>query len=91
MVGLFCGPLTLASHLAGVRIFTDVYKNKEFAHEVLRFASEVIALSARYYVEMGCDVIGLVDPVSSQIKAPTFREFVTPYCKPAITSYATQA
>ena len=40
MVGLCCGPLTLASHLAGVRIFTDVYKNKEFAREVLEFAGE---------------------------------------------------
>ena len=84
LIGLFCGPLTLASHLAGVRIFTDVYKNKEFAREVLQFASEVIARSARFYIEMGCDVIGLVDPVSSQIKAPTFREFVTPYCQQSI-------
>ena len=30
LMGLVCGPLTLASHLAGVRIFTDVYKNPEF-------------------------------------------------------------
>jgi uroporphyrinogen decarboxylase len=78
LMGLFCGPLTLASHLAGVRIFTDVYKNKEFAHDVLKFAGEVCAKAAGFYAEMGCDIIANVDPVASQIKAETFREYVTP-------------
>lgn len=78
LMGLFCGPLTLASHLAGVRIFTDVYKNKEFAAEVCKFAGEVGARSAEFYAEMGCEIIANVDPVASQIKAETFREYVTP-------------
>lgn len=80
MMGLLCGPLTLASHLAGVRIFTDMYKKKEFAHEVIRFAGEVGAVAARFYADMGCDIIAIVDPVSSQIRPQTFREFVTPNC-----------
>lgn len=84
LMGLFCGPLTLASHLAGVRIFTDVYKNKDFAAEVCRYAGEVGALSAQFYAEMGCDIIAIVDPVASQIKPQTFREYVTPNCKKAI-------
>jgi uroporphyrinogen decarboxylase len=84
LMGLFCGPLTLASHLAGVRIFTDVYKNKEFAHEVVKFAGEVGALSAKFYAEMGCEIIACVDPVASQIKSETFQEFVTPNCQEAI-------
>lgn len=84
MMGLFCGPLTLASHLAGVRIFTDVYKNKAFAHEVIKFAGEVGAQAARFYAEMGCDIIAIVDPVASQIKSETFKEFVTPNCQEAI-------
>ena len=84
MMGLLCGPLTLASHLSGVRIFTDVYKNKDKAHEVIKFAGEVGAASARFYAEMGCDIIAIVDPVASQIKPETFREFVTPNCQPAI-------
>jgi uroporphyrinogen decarboxylase len=83
-MGLLCGPLTLASHLAGVRIFTDVYKNREFAHEVVKFAGEIGALSAQFYAEMGCDIIAVVDPVASQIKSETFKEFVTPNCQPAI-------
>ncbi len=84
MMGLFCGPLTLASHLAGVRIFTDVYKNPEFAHEILKFAGEVGAEAAKFYAEMGCDIIAVVDPVASQIKSATFKEFVTPNAQPAI-------
>ncbi len=78
LMGLFCGPLTLASHLAGVRIFTDVYKNKEFAAEVCKYAGEIGAKSAEFYAEMGCDIIANVDPVASQIRPETFREYVTP-------------
>jgi uroporphyrinogen decarboxylase len=84
MMGLFCGPLTLASHLAGVRIFTDVYKKKEFAHEVIKFAGEVGAVAAKFYADMGCDIIAIVDPVASQIKSETFKEFVTPNSQAAI-------
>ena len=84
MMGLFCGPLTLASHLAGVRIFTDVYKNPEFAHEVIKYAGEVGAKAAQFYAEMGSEIIAIVDPVASQIKSETFKEFVTPNCQPAI-------
>lgn len=78
LMGLFCGPLTLASHLAGVRIFTDVYKHPDFAAEVCKFAGEIGAKSAEFYAEMGCDIIANVDPVASQIKAETFRKFVKP-------------
>ncbi|MCP4348057.1 MAG: hypothetical protein GY795_21355 [Desulfobacterales bacterium] len=81
MIGGFCGPLTLASHLAGVRIFTDVYKNKDFAAEVCRFAGEVGAIAAQLYAEMGCEIIANIDPVASQIRPETFREYVTPNCE----------
>jgi MtaA/CmuA family methyltransferase len=84
LMGLYCGPLTLASHLAGVRIFTDVYKKKDFAHEVLKFAGEVGTKAAEFYAEMGCDIIAIVDPVASQIKSETFKEYVTPNCQDAI-------
>lgn len=84
MMGLFCGPLTLASHLAGVRIFTDVYKHKDFAHEVLKYAGEVGAVAAKFYADMGCDIVAIVDPVASQIKSATFKEFVAPNCQAAI-------
>jgi uroporphyrinogen decarboxylase len=67
MLGLLCGPLTLAS-----------------PHAVLAFAGEVGARAARFYAEMGCDIVAIVDPVASQIRPQTFAEFVTPNCRPAI-------
>ncbi len=84
MMGLVCGPLTLASHLAGVRIFTDVYKNQEFANKVLECAGLICEQAVKFYVEMGCEIIAIVDPVASQIRDTTFREFVTPHCQAAI-------
>ena len=84
LMGLYCGPLTLASHLAGVRIFTDVYKNPDFALEVCDFAGKIGELAAGFYAEMGCDIIAIVDPVASQIKSETFKKFVTPNCQDAI-------
>jgi len=85
LYGILCGPLTLASHLRGVRIFTDVYKNKPLAKEIIDFAGEVAGEAARIYAEeIGCDVIAITDPVASQIKPETFREFVTPASQPAI-------
>lgn len=85
LIGAICGPLTLASHLAGVRIFTDVIKNKEFVHSVMACASKVGAVAAQFYIDMGCEVVAIVDPVASQIKPATFEEFVTPYVKEAVS------
>lgn len=85
LYGILCGPLTLASHLRGVRIFTDVYKNRAVAKEIIDFCGEVAAEAARIYAEeIGCDVVAITDPVASQIKPETFREFVTPASQPAI-------
>jgi MtaA/CmuA family methyltransferase len=86
LIGGVCGPLTLASHLAGVRIFTDVIKNKTFAAAVCEFAGKVGAISAQFYAEMGCDVIAIIDPVASQIRSATFQEFVTPNVDAAINA-----
>lgn len=84
LMGLLCGPLTLGAHLAGVRVFTDVYKDKDRAHELLKFCGEVGAEAARIYRDIGCEIIAIVDPVSSQIREVDFREFVTPNAQPAI-------
>jgi uroporphyrinogen decarboxylase len=84
MLGLLCGPLTLASHLAGPHIFMDLVRNKEYAHAVLEFAGRAGARAAEFYAEMGCDIIAIVDPVASQIRPQTFAEYVTPNCRPAI-------
>lgn len=84
MLGLMTGPLTLASHLAGVRLFTALIKKKEYAHAMVKFAGEIGRVAAQFYVDMGCDIIAIVDPVASQIRPESFREFVTPNCQAAI-------
>ena len=84
IIGGITGPLTLASHLAGVRIFTDVIKNPAFAAEVCEFAGKVGAIASQFYIDMGCDVIAIIDPVASQIRSKTFQEYVSPNVKPAI-------
>ena len=61
-----------------------MYKNPGFAHEVIKYAGEVGAAAAGFYAEMGCDIVAIVDPVASQIKSETFKEFVTPNSQPAI-------
>ena len=86
MLGLATGPLTLASHLAGVRIFTSVIKKKDFAHAILAYAGKLCAEASRFYAEMGCHIIAIVDPVASQIRPVTFQEFVTPNCQEAVTA-----
>jgi uroporphyrinogen decarboxylase len=86
MLGLVAGPLTLASHLAGVRIFTAVKKKKEFAHAVIAYAGRLCAAASRFYAQMGCDLIAIVDPVASQIRPETFEEFVTPNCQEAVAA-----
>jgi uroporphyrinogen decarboxylase len=84
MLGLMTGPLTLASHLAGVRLFTALKKNKDYAHAIVTFAGEIGKMAAQCYVDMGCDIIAIVDPVASQIRPESFREFVTPNCRAAV-------
>ncbi|MFH1116617.1 MAG: uroporphyrinogen decarboxylase family protein [Pseudomonadota bacterium] len=85
LYGIVCGPLTLASHLRGVQLFTDVYKNPELAAEIVSFAGEVAGESARIYAqEIGCDVVAITDPVASQIRPSTFQDLVVPATQPAI-------
>lgn len=85
LYGLLCGPFTLATHLRGVRMYTDVYKNKELAKEIIDFAGKVCGESARIYAEeIDCDVIAITDPLASQINPETFRELVAPASQSAI-------
>ncbi|MBU2604203.1 MAG: hypothetical protein KKA32_18905 [Actinobacteria bacterium] len=85
LIGLACGPLTLASHLRGAKIFTDMVKKPELAMEIMEFAAKVTAESARIYAEeIGCDIVALVEPVGSQVRPETYDKFVIPACQEAI-------
>ncbi|TWU35121.1 uroporphyrinogen decarboxylase family protein [Novipirellula artificiosorum] len=82
LYGLVTGPFTLALHLLGTDIFMKMFDAPEFVEELLNFCSEVGLAMSQYYLEAGCDVIAVVDPMTSQIGPDQFAEFVTPYTKP---------
>ena len=77
LYGLICGPFTLASHLRGNDIFLDMYDNEQFVADLVDFCAKVVETVAAYYVEAGMDVIGVVDPLISQISSEHFQRFIT--------------
>ncbi|MEN6414439.1 MAG: uroporphyrinogen decarboxylase family protein [Veillonellales bacterium] len=77
--GLICGPFTLALHLRGTDIFTEMIEEPEKIGELIEFCTRVGKDLARMYVEAGVDVIAVVDPMTSQISPRFFKRFVLPY------------
>lgn len=85
LYGVVTGPLVLALLLRGIDIYKDLYRNKAVAKEIVDFCGQVVGESARIYAEeIGCDVIAIADPLASQVKPATFREFFKPAIQPAI-------
>ena len=76
LYGLICGPFTLATHLRGNDIFMDMYDDEDAVKEFLGYTSSIAKAMADYYIEAGCDVIAVVDPLISQISADHFTEFM---------------
>lgn len=80
LYGLVCGPFTLASHLRGNNLFTDLYDFEDEVAGLFDFCKQVCLRMADYYLEAGMDVIAVVDPLISQISASHFAQFMTePY------------
>jgi len=79
LYGLITGPFTMALHLAGTDIFMQLYESPEKVHEIMKFCTHVSSKMAEYYMDAGCDVIAVVDPMTSQIDSETFKQFVSPY------------
>jgi uroporphyrinogen decarboxylase len=88
LFGLVTGPFTLALHLQGTDIFMRMFDDAEGVHRLLGFAAEVGQAAAGYYLDAGCDVIGVVDPMTSQIGEEQFQQFVTPHAQPLFASIA---
>ncbi|MCX7004989.1 MAG: MTH895/ArsE family thioredoxin-like protein [bacterium] len=82
LYGLITGPFTLALHLLGPHVFMLMYDDPQKMREVLGFCRDVAVAVAGYYMDAGCDVIAMVDPMTSQIGPQHFREFVTPFVTP---------
>lgn len=77
LYGLICGPFTLASHLRGNNLFTDMFDFEEETQSLFAYCSKVCMRMAEYYIEAGMDVIALVDPLISQISTSHFEQFMT--------------
>ncbi len=80
--GLFCGPLTLASHLRGTKLYVNMKKKPEYVKALMDYVTEISLRMVDYYVEAGADVICPVDPVISQISPLHFEEhMLEPYTR----------
>ena len=79
LYGLICGPLTLASHLRGNDLLMDILIEPEYAEALLDYCTAVAYSMIDMYIEAGMDVIGVVDPLVSQISPATFSEMVATF------------
>ena len=79
LYGLITGPFTLALHLMGTDIFMKMFENPDEVNKVVSFCAKVGKMMAREYIESGCDVVAMVDPMTSQIDPGSFESFVSPY------------
>jgi uroporphyrinogen decarboxylase len=79
LYGLITGPFTLALHLMGTDIFVKLFEAPEEVSEVMEFCTKVGVKMSEYFMDAGCDIIAVVDPMTSQIDPLTFETFVTPY------------
>jgi uroporphyrinogen decarboxylase len=80
LYGLITGPFTLALHLMGTDIFMKLFEAPEEVNVVMEFCTKVGVKMSEYLMDAGCDIIAVVDPMTSQIDPLTFETFVTPYC-----------
>jgi uroporphyrinogen decarboxylase len=77
LYGLVTGPFTLALHLLGTDIFMKMFEDESAIKELMNFTMEVGKAMSGYFLKAGCDVIAVVDPMTSQIGPDQFRQFIT--------------
>ncbi len=78
LYGLICGPFTLALHLLGNDIFLEMFDEEEKVEALTMRCADIAIAAAGAYIDNGCDVIAVVDPMVSQISPDHFAQFVTP-------------
>ncbi|QGY42101.1 uroporphyrinogen decarboxylase [Maribellus comscasis] len=81
LYGLITGPFTLALHLLGTEIFMKLFEDPEYVGELMDFCTDVGIKFSEMLLDAGCDIIAVVDPMTSQIDPESFETFVTPYVK----------
>ena len=77
LYGLVTGPLTLAFQLRGMLIFMDMFEDESYFIKLINYCTEVCTQIADYYISVGVDVIGIVDPLISQITPDIFSKFLS--------------
>jgi uroporphyrinogen decarboxylase len=82
LYGLITGPFTLALHLIGTNVFMLMYDKPDELKGIMAFCRDVAIAMAGYYLDAGCDIVAVVDPMTSQIGPEHFVEYVSPYVKP---------
>ena len=78
LYGLITGPFTLALHLMGTDIFMKMFENPDEVSRMMSFCANVGKMMAHEYIGSGCDVVAMVDPMTSQIDPASFETFVLP-------------
>ncbi|MGQ8337180.1 uroporphyrinogen decarboxylase family protein [Sunxiuqinia sp. A32] len=81
LYGLITGPFTLALHLLGTDIFMKLFEDPEYVGELMDFCADFGVKFSEMLIDAGCDVIAVVDPMTSQIDPMSFETFVSPYAK----------
>ncbi|MEX0982957.1 MAG: uroporphyrinogen decarboxylase family protein [Bacteroidales bacterium] len=56
-----------------------VLEDPDHIHKLMRFATDVALFMSKEYIDAGCDVVAMVDPMTSQIDPFSFETFVSPY------------
>lgn len=79
LYGLITGPFTLALHLLGTDIFMKLFEDPEYIGELMQFCADFGIKFSEMLLDAGCDVIAVVDPMTSQIDPMSFESFVSPY------------
>lgn len=77
LYGLITGPFTLGLHLLGTDIFMKMFDSPAYVQDLMGFCRQVCLVMTDFYIEAGCDVIAVVDPMTSQIGPDQFAEYVT--------------
>ena len=85
LYGLITGPFTLALHLMGTDIFMKMFEDPDGVNKVMNFCTDVGKMMADCYIRAGCDVVAMVDPMTSQIDPDSFETFVSPYASDIFT------
>jgi len=81
LYGLLTGPFTLALHLAGTDIFMKLFLEPDYVQELMEFCTKVAIRYSDMLMDNGCDVVAVVDPMTSQIDSDSFQNFVSPFAK----------